>query len=226
MTPFQRSPQDIELAFLADNQARVGAGVLYHLAKSHRPHGWLHGGDAVHMPQRVLEWYSGFLGPLGGEGLVFAARGNHDGVDGMGPAKTNGGLCGGGHFHSQEGTGKEGGEGAGEAGGIAGGRGGYGAYTLGGDRLRLVVLDAEDHSTMQLAWLRRELGSQAYTSAAFRVVVVHIPPAGRYHTRRLLHAHQPSSNSATHTALCVRSQGLNTGILRHGTRARSPTGIP
>jgi len=33
------------LAFIADNQARVAAGVLYRLASNREPQGWLHGGS-------------------------------------------------------------------------------------------------------------------------------------------------------------------------------------
>jgi len=135
--------------------------VLYGLAALHSPHAWIHGGDVLDHPGDLAEWYTSLIQPLASRGPVFVARGNHDTLRIPSSEEEHqtslSGLCS--IFGDENVT-------------------AYTSISLGGSRIRLVVLDTDDDSEVQMQWLQKEMSSREFRDADFRVVVAHIPPGG------------------------------------------------
>ncbi|RKP07192.1 Metallo-dependent phosphatase-like protein [Thamnocephalis sphaerospora] len=150
---------DMRIALIADNQynAPVFQDLVYAIAK-HKPHAWVHAGDAVQNPESLRDWETDFYEPVVAAGMnnvpLLYARGNHDDVTDYswpGQAESERGRI----YHQAVPS--------------------WFAVTLGG--ARWIILDAlRDSDPNQDQFLLAELAGPAAAAASFVIVVVHVPP--------------------------------------------------
>ncbi|GAA5995670.1 metallophosphoesterase family protein [Rhodotorula paludigena] len=151
---------------------------LSHHSPLKRPHLLLHAGDAVQNPHALAQWQTDFWDPLtrglgarwpaGQKTPVLLARGNHDWDETGSNVYTGGGGLRrdrpAGRFERNDPLAR---------------RGTYYAFSPHA-RMRIVVLDSnlpsEDEQLEQERWLEWEVGRDEWTSASFKVAVVHTAP--------------------------------------------------
>ncbi|CAO3590972.1 unnamed protein product [Absidia cylindrospora] len=148
----------IRIAALADNQfgLRTFLGILGQVRK-HQPDYLLHAGDAVQNYPSLQQWQTDFVGPLTYFGLgqhhpMIYAHGNHD----HDPTYEY-------HYTRTSTT-----------------RDPWHAFSLAGGAIRFIILDSNLDWYQQDEWLQKELTSEQTRQAAFRIVVVHVPPFLEY----------------------------------------------
>ncbi|KAI7861432.1 Metallo-dependent phosphatase-like protein [Spinellus fusiger] len=151
--------QPIRIAAMADNQfgLRSFITLLQQIKKHEPPHYLLHAGDAVQNYPSLNQWHTDFLTPLtyfgfGQTAPMIYAHGNHD-YD----VNAN-------YHYTRTSPSRE----------------SWYAFSLADGAIRFCVLDSNLDWAQQDEWLQQELASEASRSAAFRVVVVHIPPFLEY----------------------------------------------
>ncbi|ORZ14798.1 Metallo-dependent phosphatase-like protein [Absidia repens] len=148
----------IRIAAMADNQfgLRTFLRILGQVHK-HQPDYLLHAGDAVQNYPSLQQWQTDFVGPLTYFGLgqhhpMIYAHGNHD----HDPTYEY-------HYTRTSTT-----------------RDPWHAFSLAGGAIRFIILDSNLDWYQQDEWLQKELASEQTRQAAFRIVVVHVPPFLEY----------------------------------------------
>ncbi|ORX62662.1 Metallo-dependent phosphatase [Hesseltinella vesiculosa] len=149
--------QPLRFAAIADNQfgLRNFLRILSHVP-GYRPDYLIHAGDAVQQYPSLQQWQTDFVAPLTYHGLgqhapMIYAHGNHDHDPTFAYHYTR-------SSHGQP----------------------WHAFSMADGAIRFIVLDSNLDWQQQDEWLNRELSSDACQQAAFRVVVVHIPPFLEY----------------------------------------------
>ncbi|KAK9767318.1 hypothetical protein K7432_002979 [Basidiobolus ranarum] len=142
------SDQAIRVAAFSDNQ--FGLGIFNKLAPliaAHKPNFLVHAGDAVQQVENLQQWQTDFFGPLTQYDLAQTAP--------MIYARGNHDFEPEGHYvytHNQT------------------------WFSFNTGNTRWIVLDSNLDKSEQDEWLKKELSSEEFRSAKFRIVVVHIPP--------------------------------------------------
>ncbi|KAJ2334063.1 hypothetical protein GGI00_002026 [Coemansia sp. RSA 2681] len=176
----RRSKDDLtRILVIADNQngptefRKVLTSVQKHYGKGNVPDAILHVGDSVQRVRKLDDWQSQLFSPLEDGGgyqhrspMVFVP-GNHDHDKVRTP---NNGNVYTDMYHGILST-----EGLGEQAVVNGSYHRF-FHTASLGSARIIVLDCECPSIEQSEFLERELQSEAFQSARFRIVAVHIPP--------------------------------------------------
>ncbi|KAI8339772.1 Metallo-dependent phosphatase-like protein [Choanephora cucurbitarum] len=152
--------QPIRIAAMADNQfgMMTFSKLLRQIRKlPSRPHFLLHAGDAVQNYPSLRQWQTDFAAPLTAHGLIqtmplIYAHGNHD-YDSLGDYV---------YTRSTDSDNP------------------WFAFSLADGAIRFIVLDSNLDWEAQDQWLQREIDSDEFKQAQFRIVVVHIPPFLEY----------------------------------------------
>ncbi|KAJ2461103.1 hypothetical protein GGF42_000407 [Coemansia sp. RSA 2424] len=164
---------------IADNQdesnefRQVLSSIQNHYSKGNAPDAILHAGDSVQTASKLDHWQDHLFSPLEDGGgyqhvspMVFVP-GNHDHDKARTP--TNGNVYTD-MYHGIMTT-----EGLGEPAVVNGSYHRF-FHTTSLGSARIIVLDSECPSPEQLEFLEQELQSEAFQSAQFRIVTVHIAP--------------------------------------------------
>ncbi|OAD72490.1 hypothetical protein PHYBLDRAFT_169619 [Phycomyces blakesleeanus NRRL 1555(-)] len=151
--------EPIRIAAMADNQFGLKSFVtlLRQISRHKAPHYLLHAGDAVQKYSSLRQWQTDFLAPLTYFGLgqrapMIYAHGNHD----HDPRFE--------YQYTRTSSNKD----------------PWYAFSLANGAIRFCVLDSNLDWKQQDEWLQQELASEESQSAAFRLVVVHVPPFLEY----------------------------------------------
>ncbi|KAI9313437.1 Metallo-dependent phosphatase-like protein [Dichotomocladium elegans] len=147
----------IRIAAMGDNQFGLRTFVRLLRQIDKRVDYLIHAGDAVQNYPSLRQWQTDFVGPLTYYGLgqtmpMIYAHGNHD----HDPTY---------EYHYTR---------------VSPSSDPWYAFSMAEGAIRFVVLDSNLDWEQQDEWLGRELTSQAFQNAQFRVVVVHIPPFLEY----------------------------------------------
>jgi predicted phosphodiesterase len=155
----QKQQTPIRIAAIADNQFGLTTFLqILGQLRRHRPDYLLHAGDAVQNYPSLVQWQTDFVAPLTYYGLgqrspMIYAHGNHDHDPTYEYHYTRTSLGGGDPWH---------------------------AFSLADNAIRFIVLDSNLDWHQQDEWLQHELASDASRHAAFRIVIVHVPPFLEY----------------------------------------------
>lgn len=151
----------IRMAAIADNQFGMltFSSLLRQIRKlSNLPQFLIHAGDAIQNYPSLRQWQTDFSGPLSAYGLgqttpLIYAHGNHD-YDMRGEytyTRSHG-------IHENP----------------------WFAFSMANGAIRFIILDSNIDWELQDQWLQKEIGSEPFQQAQFRVVVVHVPPFLEY----------------------------------------------
>lgn len=153
--------EPIRIAAIADNQfGMLTFSTLLRqirkLPKSKRPNFLLHAGDAVQNYPSLRQWQTDFAAPLTKHGLIqkmplIYAHGNHD-YDPSGE-----------YIYTRTKDNDP-----------------WFSFSMANGAIRFIVLDSNVDWELQDQWLKREVESDDFKLAQFRVVVVHVPPFLEY----------------------------------------------